>query len=387
MDPIYLDHAATTPLRDEVREAMAPYLSGAFGNPSSVHAWGREASSALEEAREGVAAVLGADPGEVYFVRGGTESDNLAILGRADHVRRRGREPVVATSAVEHRAVLDAAAEVAGDGGARSTIPVRPDGTVDPETLEEVLDREPAVVSVMWVNNEVGIRLPIPELARRCRKAGVPLHTDAVQAVGRVPVRVDETPVDLLTLTGHKIYGPKGTGVLFVREGTELRPRLFGGGQERGLRPGTQDVAGAVGVAEALRLAVEEREPEAARLGDLRDDLEAGLRDAIPDLRIHGESAPRAPHISNVGVPDADLDGLMVGLDLAGIACSSGSACSSGAHRTSHVLRALYGAEAEGVSPLRFSLGRDTTTAHVERAVAATVRVVERVRRTEAAAR
>ncbi|NIP56511.1 MAG: aminotransferase class V-fold PLP-dependent enzyme, partial [Gemmatimonadetes bacterium] len=365
----------------------APYLAEAFGNPSSVHAWGREASSALEEAREGVAALLGAEPDEVYFVRGGTESDNLAILGRADQARRQGRDPIVATSAVEHRAVLDAAAEVADGGGARSTLPVRPDGTLDAEALDEVLDREPAVVSVMWVNNEVGIRLPVPELARRCREAGVPLHTDAVQAVGRVPVRVDETPVDLLTLTGHKIYGPKGTGVLFVREGTELRARLFGGGQERGLRPGTQDVAGAVGVAEALRLAVGERESEAARLAGLRDDVEAGLRGGIPDLRIHGESAPRAPHISNVGVPDADLDGLMVGLDLAGIACSSGSACSSGAHRTSHVLRALYGTEAEGVSPLRFSLGRDTTAAHVERAVAATVRVVERVRQTEAAAR
>lgn len=381
MDTIYLDHAATTPLRDEVREAMAPHFADDFGNPSSVHGPGRRASTALEEARETVAGCLGAEPGEIHFVRGGTESDNLAVLGRADRVRlHEGRAPVVVTSAVEHRAVLDAARAVEEEGGRAVTLGVAPSGALDLEALDGALTDAPAVVSVMWVNNEVGLRLPVEEVARRAREAGSVVHSDAVQAVGKVPVRVDEVPVDLLTLTGHKIHGPRSTGVLFVRAGTELRPRLFGGGQERGLRPGTQDVAGAVGMARALDLAVEEREGAAARMAGLRDDLEAELRERIPGLRIHGAEGPRAPHVLNVGVPEVDLESLMVGMDLAGVAVSSGSACSSGAHRTSHVLDALYGADAEGVAPLRFSLGRTTTADEIARAADATVRTVERIR-------
>ncbi len=384
MDPIYLDHAATTPLRDEVREAMEPYLSTDFGNPSSVHALGRSTASALEEAREEVAEVLGARPSEIHFVRGGTESDNLAVLGRADAVRKRGRAPTVVTSAVEHRAVLDSAEAVAEEGGRAARIPVRPDGSLDLDRLEELLREEPALVSVMWVNNEVGLRLPVEEVAERTRAAGIPFHSDAVQAVGKVPVRVDEVDVDLLTLTGHKIHGPRSTGVLYVRDGVELRPRIFGGGQERGLRPGTEDVAGAVGVARALALAVEEREAEAERLSGLRNELEEQLAAEIPDLRIHGVEGPRAPHVSNVGVPGVDLESLMMGMDLAGVAVSSGSACASGAHRASHVLEALYGEAAREVAPLRFSLGRATTADHVARAAEATVRTVERIRSVQA---
>jgi len=383
MDPIYLDHAATTPMRDEVREAMAPYFSQRFGNPSSVHARGREAAAALERARARVASVLGAEPREIHFVRGGTESDNLAVLGRCDAVRSEGAEPLVVTSSVEHHAVLESAEAAAKAGGKHEVVAVRPDGSLDAEALEKALEAGPAVVSVMWVNNEVGIRLPVEAVARRCRERRVTFHTDAVQAVGKVPVRVDDVPVDLLTITGHKIYGPKGTGVLYVRSGTLLRPRLFGGGQERELRPGTEDVAGAVGMAEALRLAVEEREGEAERIGRLRDRLEAGLLESIPDLHVHGEGAPRVPHISNVGIPEVDLEGLLIGLDLEGIAVSSGSACASGAVQASHVLRALECEGASEVAPLRFSLGRSTDEEAVDRAVEATIRTVGRLRSPE----
>lgn len=386
MDRIYLDHAATTPMRDEVRAAMAPYLSERFGNPSSVHARGREASRALEDARQRVAETLGAASEEIRFVRGGTESDNLAVLGRADAVRREGRRPLIGVSAVEHRAVLESAEASEEDGGEVVRIPVHPDGQLDVEALEACLERSPALVSVMWVNNEVGLRLPVEEVARRCRQAGVPFHTDAVQAVGKVPVRVDEVPVDLLTVTGHKIYGPKGTGVLFVRDGVEVRPRVFGGGQESGIRPGTEDVAGAVGMAEALGLAVRDREEEARRLAGLRDELEERLRSALPGLRIHGAEAPRAPHILNVGVPGVELESLLVGLDVAGLEVSSGSACSSGAVRASHVLRALYGDEAEEVAPVRYSLGRRTEEEQVRRAAEVTIRTVRRIRDTVDAA-
>lgn len=379
MHRIYLDHAATTPVRDEVRMAMRPYLSEKFGNPSSTHAEGRAASSALEEARERVAGVLGAQPCEIHFTRGGTESDNLAILGRAGAIRRAGEGPVVAVSAVEHRAVLDAADAVSEDGGETVRIPVTADGTVDGDAVNACLEREPAVMSVMWVNNEVGMRLPVEAVARLCREAGVAFHTDAVQAVGKVEVRVDEAPVDLLTATGHKIYGPKGTGILFVRRGIELRPSLFGGGQERGIRPGTQDVAGAVGMAEALALASRERASESRRLAALRDELEDRLRAGIPDLRIHGGEAPRAPHILNVGVPDVKVESLMVSLDMGGLATSSGSACSSGASRASHVLHALYGDAAEEVAPVRYSLGRGTDGEQVARAADLTIRTVERL--------
>ncbi|MDX1567304.1 MAG: cysteine desulfurase family protein, partial [Longimicrobiales bacterium] len=286
MPRIYLDHAATTPVRPEVRDAMAPYLHETFGNPSSLHAEGRSARSALEDARARVGDALDVPASTIRFVRGGTESDNLAILGRSDRAWRDDRDPLIVVSAVEHRAVLEAAAAVEDRGGEVIRLPVDRTGGVDEEVLERALDREPDLVSVMWVNNEVGIRLPVEEIAARCREAGVCFHTDAVQAVGHVPVDLETIPVDLLTATGHKIYGPKSTGILYRREGVELSPRLFGGGQESGLRPGTQDVAGAVGMAVALERACRERDEEAQRLADLRNELERRLADAIPDLRI-----------------------------------------------------------------------------------------------------
>ena len=318
MRPIYLDNAATTPLRDEVRDAMLPILQEDFGNPSSAHTWGRRASARLEEARERVADAMGARRGEIYFVRGGTESDNLAILGRAEAVRAKGESPYVVITAIEHRAILEASARVPERGGRRTVLSVRPDGTVDLDALERALEDRPAVVSVMTVNNEVGIHLPVEEIAERTRRHGVTLHTDAVQAIGKVPVRLDAVPADLLTLTGHKIYGAKGTGVLFVREGVEVAPLLFGGGQEHALRPGTEDVAGAVGMSVAVDLAVRERESEAPRLRALRDGLQVRLQDGLDDVKVHGEMARRAPHILNVGIPGVDPQLLLAGLDMEG---------------------------------------------------------------------
>lgn len=379
MPRTYLDHAATTPVRPEVREAMAPYLHESFGNPSSLHAEGRSARSALEDARERVGACLGVPASTIHFVRGGTESDNLALLGRADRALRDDRRPLVAVSALEHRAVLQAAAAVERQGGEVVRLPVDRTGRIDEDAFGDCLAREADVVSVMWVNNEVGIRLPVEDIAVRCREAGVCFHTDAVQAVGHVPVELEDLPVDLLTATGHKIYGPKSTGILYRQAGVDLSPRLFGGGQERGLRPGTQDVAGAVGMAVALELACEEQEDEARRLGDLRDELETRLSEGIPGLRIHGEEASRAPHISNVGIPGVELDTLLVALDLAGLAVSSGSACSSGAVRASHVLTALYGDEVGSMATLRYSLGRGTDADQIRSAAATTVSSVKRV--------
>lgn len=380
MDPVYLDYAATTPMRDEVREAMWPYFGGVFGNPSSTHRWGREAAAALAEARSTCAEMLGARFPEIHFVRGGTESDNLAVGGRIGRLRAEGHTPTVIVSSIEHKAVLDAAKHLTARGAGRLVVvTVRPDGAFDFDALDHALAVSPAVVSTMWVNNETGLILPVPEIAARAAGAGATFHTDAVQAVGKVPVRVDQAPVDLLTVTGHKIYGPKGTGLLFVREGTQLDPTLHGGRQERALRPGTEDVAGAVGLAAALRLAVTERDDEVARLTSLRDTLEHRLRSAIPDLRINAGDAPRAPHVCSIGVAGLDGTSLLMSLDLEGVAASGGSACQSGSTGGSHVIAALYGRE-EAHATVRFSLGRGTTAAHVDRAATVTAAVVTRLR-------
>jgi cysteine desulfurase len=380
MAPIYLDHAATTPVREEVRAAMAPILDRVFGNPSSTHRWGREASAALEEARVECARQIGAKASEIHFVRGGTESDNLAVLGRARRLCADGRTPTVVVTAVEHHAVLDAARHATARGAGRLvTLAVGTDSSVDLDALDLALAEGAGVASMMWVNNETGMVLPLPDAAARVAEADAVLHTDAVQAVGKVPVRVDEVPVDLLTLTGHKIYGPKGTALLFVRTGTVLSPLLYGGGQERGMRPGTEDVAGAVGLAVALRLAVEEREAEVGRLKALRDGLEADLRARVSGARVNCGEAPRAPHVASMAFPEVDGRAVLRALDLEGIAVSGGSACDSGAEKGSHVITALYG-EDDGHAIVRFSLGRSTSPEEVERAADVTARVVARVR-------
>tara|TARA_B100001123_G_scaffold177354_1_gene203370 strand:+ start:23264 stop:24415 length:1152 start_codon:yes stop_codon:yes gene_type:complete len=379
MEPIYLDNAATTPIRDEVRDVMLPLLQKDFGNPSSSHIWGRRASSLLEEARERVANSLGAQRSEIYFVRGGTESDNLAILGRAEAVRAKGESPHVVITAIEHSAILEASARVIEQGGRCTILPVLPEGSIDSESLETALLDEPSVVSVMTVNNEIGIHLPVEEIAERTHAHGLIFHTDAIQAIGKVPVCLDTVPIDLLSLTGHKIYGAKGTGVLFVREGVEVLPIIFGGRQEHTLRPGTEDVAGAVGTSVAVDLAVSEQELESRRLESLRDKLQVHLKNRIDKIRVHGETSRRAPHILNVGIPGVDPQILLAGLDMEGIAVSAGSACESGSTKSSHVLEALYG-EIKEMAALRFSLGRSTTDNDIVRAAEATVSVVTSIR-------
>ena len=381
MDATYLDYAATTPLREEVAAAMAPFSSATFGNPSSVHRWGRTAHAALEAARAEAAEAVGAKAAEIYFVRGGTESDNLALIGWCDAHAAGTAHPTLAISAVEHHAVLEAA-ESAGSRGAAGVVvlPVSPDGEVDLDRVRLAVEKKPALVSVMWVNNETGMILPVPEIADVVAAAGGTMHTDAAQTLGKIAVDVRDVPVHLLSATGHKLHGPKGTGLLFVREGTRLSPLLHGGGQERGLRPGTQDVAGAVGLARALRLAVEERPLEAGRLTGLRDRLACALLDAVPGLRINAGGALRAPHVLSVGIPGVkDGGALLMALDLEGIAVSGGSACLSGAAKRSHVMAALYGAE-DPYAAVRFSFGRATEPRDIDRAVEATARVAERMR-------
>ena len=380
MEPIYLDFAATTPVREEVRDAMASCLADTFGNPSSIHRWGRAADDVLEEARAETAAALGARPNEILFVRGGTESDNLALLGWCRAQLDLGHRPTLAVSAVEHPAVLGATESAEREGARVTGLAVSPAGALDLEAADRALANGPALASTMWVNNETGMVLPLPQLVEVAARHSALVHTDAAQAVGKVPVDVRDVAVDLLSATGHKIYGPKGTGLLFVREGTPLAPLLHGGGQERRLRPGTEDVSGAVGLATALRLAVAEQPAEAERLAGLRDRLAALLGDSIEGVRINAVEATRAPHVLSVGfLGIEDGSALVMALDIEGVAVSGGSACSSGASQSSHVIRALYGAD-DRRATVRFSFGHGSDEAGVERAARAAAVIVGKMR-------
>jgi cysteine desulfurase len=380
MDPIYLDNAATTPVRPEARDAMLPFLGACYGNPSSVHRWGREARAALDDARARLAALIGARPSEVVFTRGGTEADNLAVAGRV----RCGKGAPLVCSAIEHKAVL-AAARAAAPASSLRVLPVTPDGVADLAALEELLVPRPCVVSVMWVNNEVGTIQPVDTVAERCAEAGVPFHTDAIQAFGKLPVRVDRVPVTMVSLSAHKFGGPKGVGALYVRRGTTVMPFIHGGGQERGLRSGTEDVASAVAMAVAAEIAEREREDTMRRLARLQHRLEEGLRARVPELTVNGAGAPRVPTISNVSVPGVDPEALLLSLDMEGIAVSSGSACSSGAFEASAVLTAM-GLPPETARPsIRISTGHATTDAEIDRVIEAFPAVVDRIRALAAA--
>ncbi len=381
LDPVYLDHAATTPVRPEVLEALLPYLgTGNFGNPSSSHRFGRAARAGLEQARREVAAAVGAEPTQVVFTSGGTEADNLAVIGAALAARHHGRPMLAAVSAVEHKAVLAAAHQVKHLGGEEILLPVDSDGQLDLEALDAALARKPAVVSVMWVNNETGVCQPVQEIARQCAEAGVLLHSDAVQAFGKVPVALRDLPCTLLTISGHKIGAPKGIGALIVRDRKAIEAILHGGGQQFGIRPGTENIAGAVALGRAATLAAGEQSTEAARLSALRDNLIERLRAAVPDVVVHGQAAPRAPHVLNIGVPGADSEALLMHLDLAGVAASGGSACSTGAMEPSHVLTAMGVPRALALGSIRLSLGHGTAVADIERAAEVFPRVVEKVR-------
>jgi len=382
--PIYLDHAATTPVRPEVRAAMEPFYGPQFGNPSSAHRWGRAARAALDEARERLAGTMGGRADEVVFTSGGTEADNLAVLG-AWRARRGDARRAVVSTPVEHKAVLAAVAHAAAEGAAERLLRIDRDGVVDPASADGMLGADAAVCSVMWVNNETGVVQPVPALAERARAGGVVMHTDAVQAFGRLPVDVRATPVDLLTISGHKLGAPKGVGALYVRRGTALAPLFHGGAQDRGRRPGTENVAYAVGLATAAELAVAEREAECARLVSLRDALEAAILGGAPDAVIHGRGAARAPHVTSVSVPGVDGASLLLALDLHGVAVSGGSACQTGKAEPSHVLLAMGVEPALASGAVRLSVGALTTPACVARAAALLPRLAAKARAVAAA--
>lgn len=380
--PIYLDYSATTPLRPEVCRAMEPYLAEEFGNPSSIHSFGQAARAALEEARSRMAQALDANRGRLTFTGSGSEADNLAVIGFA----RRNRGCRIIRSSIEHKAIIQATAVLAADGYDIRIAPVDARGVVDLEKLGTLvpMDGRPTLVSVMWANNETGVVQPIESIAQVCRERGAVLHTDAVQAFGKIPVSADDVEVDMLTLSAHKIGGPKGVGVLLVRDGTELQPLVHGGGQEGGLRSGTENVAGIVGFAVAASIAATEREAEAERLGSLRDRLERGLRRALPQIVVNGGDAPeRLPNVLNISVPEIDIEGLLTSLDLESVCISSGSACTTGSVEPSHVLVAMGRGGDYAQNTVRFSLGWKTEPADIEFVLETMPRVVKRVREFE----
>jgi cysteine desulfurase len=367
MRRIYLDHTATTPLDPRVMEAMRPCFSGTFGNASSVHSYGRDARELLERARGIIAQNVGAEPAEVFFTSGGTEADNLAITGVMSAAR--GRDHVVASSA-EHHAVLEPCRHLAGEGVHVSFLPVDSCAAPDMEALRREVGSRTALVSVMHANNETGTISPVAEIAAVARSAGALVHTDAVQSAGKIPVDMHALGADLMTLSAHKMYGPKGIGALVVRRGVPVDPIFHGGGQERGRRPGTENVPLAVGFAEAIRLAVLEMGDESVRLRTLRDELERRVRALFPGIIVNGAGAQRLPHILNISFNPADYplegDMLVMNMDLEGIALTSGSACTSGSLDPSHVIRAMGRDEKTARATLRFSFGKANTMEDVD---------------------
>jgi cysteine desulfurase len=364
--PIYLDHAATTPVRQEVLDAMMPYFATKFGNASSTHRWGREARAAIDTARERIAACLGANADEICLTSGGTEADNLCILGGWRVQRGNGRNGVV-TSPIEHKAVLASMHQAAREGAEERILTVDDDGVVGMESARALIRDDVAITSVMWVNNETGVIQPIAELAALAKEHGAIFHADAVQAFGKVDIDTRAVPVDFLSLSGHKFGAPKAIGAVYVRRGTALAPLFFGGAQDRGRRPGTENVPMAIALATAMELTLAERDAEVARLRALRDRLEQSLLAKVPDAVVHGRGAARAPHILNLSVPGTDSESMLMALDLQGIAASSGSACQSGSVTPSHVLSAM-GVRADiGSAAIRLSLGKLTTDEHIDR--------------------
>ena len=383
--PIYLDHAATTPVRQEVLEAMTPFFGPRFGNPSSVHRWGRDARTALDEARSRIAACLRAQSDEIVFTSGGTEGDNLAIVGPWRMRRAHGRNAVV-TSPTEHKAVLEVVHQIAREGGEERLLAVDSTGVITSDAYTSTIDAQVAVCSVMWINNEIGVVQDIPGIGAHAKSAGALMHTDAVQAFGKLPIDMTTLPVDLLSMSGHKIGAPKGIGAIFIRRGTPFEPLFHGGSQDRGRRPGTENVAFAVGLAVAAELQLAERESECARLCALRDTLQSAILARVPDAIVHGATAMRAPHILSISVPGTDSESLLMALDLAGIAASGGSACQSGSVSPSHVLSAMGVSRSLAGAAVRLSVGMLSTDADIARVCEVFPALVEKARRLAGAA-
>jgi cysteine desulfurase len=378
MKRIYFDHNATTPVDPDVVAAMLPFFGECYGNASSIHTFGQQARAAVERAREQVAGLIGARPAEIVFTSGGTEADNLAVFGVVRASRRERRH--VITTAIEHPAVLEACRALEGEGVDVTYVPVSADGVVDPDAVRQALRPETVLISVMLANNELGTLQPVEEIARLAAEADVWMHTDAVQAVGKVPVDVNRLGVDLLTLSGHKLYGPKGVGALYVRGGTRLQPILYGGHHERDRRAGTENVPGIVGLGKAAELARLRLGEESARLQALRDRFEQAVLERIPETRVNGRSAPRVPGTTNITFSYVEGESLVIALDLKGLACSTGAACSSGAVEPSHVLTAIGLPREQARASLRFSLGRTNTEDEVDAAVELLAEAVERLR-------
>jgi cysteine desulfurase len=377
---IYLDYNATTPVDPAVLEAMLPFFSGQFGNAASIHTTGQKARAAVETAREQVAALINAHPQEIIFTSGGTESDNHAIFGMFNPTDY--ADANLTSTVIEHEAVLNTCQALAARGVTVAYLATNRDGQIDPQHLRDLLHEIPDtnLVSIMHANNELGTVQPLEEIGRIAAEADIYFHTDAVQSAGKLAIDVNALQVDLLSLSAHKIYGPKGVGALYIRSGTPLRQFLFGGHHQRGFRPGTENVAGIVGFGKAAEFAAASLEHDATRISALRDDLERGLLQRVPQSRVNAATAPRTPNTTNILFPGVDGEALLIALDLKGLSCSTGSACSSGAVEPSHVLIAIGLTPAEARSSLRFSLGRHTSREEIDAALLAIPQAVEQLR-------
>lgn len=376
---IYLDHNATTPVDPAAAEAMAHALIGLFGNPSSVHYYGQQAKAALDEARSAVGALLGAEPSEVVFTGGGTEADNLAIRGAAEVLEGAGRKHLI-TSGIEHEAVLNTYKALARRGWKTTTLPVDATGVVSPDRLREAMADDTALVSIMHANNEIGTIQPITELAQIARARGALFHTDAVQSAGKLSLNVRTLGVDLLAISAHKFYGPKGTGALWIKRGVRLVPSMTGGKQERNRRAGTENTPGLIGMGVAASKALSALGTEGPRLTALRDRLENGILAAVPNTDVNGARGSRMPNTSNISFDRVEAESLLIALDLEGVAVSTGSACSSGTLEPSHVLRAMGLPAHRSQSSIRFSLGSSNTEEQIDRVIAMLPRVVAKLR-------
>ena len=388
MKRVYFDHNATTPVEPAVLEAMLPYFSGNFGNASSIHGFGQAARAAVETARDQVAALIGARAQEIIFTSGGTEADNHAIFGvvRAAISDRRSpngdagskelekrypnrlqspKAPHVVTTAIEHEAVLNACQALEKEGADVTYVEVERSGYVEPESIRRAMRAETVLITVMHANNELGTIQELGEIGKVAAEGDVYFHTDAVQSAGKIPIDVNALRIDLLSISGHKIYAPKGVGALYVRGGTRIQQFMYGGHHQRGFRPGTENVAGIVGLGTAAEIARSALASGAARVGKLRDDFESGLLQRVPDVLVNGVDASRTPNTSNITFAGIDGEALVIALDLKGLACSTGAACSSGAVEPSHVLTAIGLNAADARASLRFSLGRHTTSEEI----------------------
>jgi cysteine desulfurase len=368
MQRIYFDCNATTPVEPAVVDAMLPFFRGEFGNASSIHAFGQRARAAVETAREQVAALIHARPQEIVFTSGGTESDNHAIFGVAQALAAQPGAHLI-TSSIEHEAVLNSCQQLERLGVAVTYLPVSREGLIDPDDVLRAICPETVLVSVMHANNEIGTVQPIAMIGKIAAERKISFHTDAVQSLGKVPVDVQASHIDLLSLSGHKLYAPKGVGATYIRSGARLRQLLFGGHHQRGFRPGTENVAGIVGLGKAAEIARLLLAEDAARVSALRHRLEQGLLSCIPDSRANGAAVPRTPNTSNITFTGIEGEALVIALDLKGLACSTGAACSSGAVEPSHVLTAIGLTSNDARATIRFSIGRHTTAAEIDAAL------------------